>query len=182
MRAGGLIAGIAFALLAPGSARAYERQQHLGATAGGTVMSTNGGSSPLGWNFGLHYTYGLLDSLNLVVEADASGFGVGKAPAKNPPPEPGFVTAGGVGAVYIFDVLRWVPYAGGIAGPAYFGGGFLRSGFVTPDIQLAAGLDYQFSRSWTAGVAYRQHFFITKMTDYPEFTSLGLRFEYTWGW
>jgi hypothetical protein len=31
-------------------------------------------------------------------------------------------------------------------------------------------------------VAYRQHLFVAKMTDYPSFSTLGLRFEYTWGW
>jgi len=119
--------------------------------------------------------------VNLVVEADASGFVVGTAP-KSPAPEPGFVATGGVGLVYVFDVMRWVPYAGGIIGAGYFGGGWLTSPLLTPDAQLAVGLDYQISRSWTVGGAYRQHFFLTQMNTYPEFTSVGLRFEYVWGW
>jgi hypothetical protein len=176
-----LIGGLGCALALPGEALAVERQQHLGVSAGGTVMSTNGGTTPFGWNLGLHYTYGLWDAVNLVVEADASGFGVGTAP-KNPAPEPGIVATGGVGLMYVFDVLRWVPYAGGIAGAGYFGGGWLGSPFVTLDLQLAAGLDYQITRTWTVGAAYRQHFFVTEMSTYPEFTSVGLRFEYVWGW
>ncbi|MGO8993271.1 MAG: hypothetical protein ACLQVI_08070 [Polyangiaceae bacterium] len=176
-----LIGGLA-CTLAPRTALAVERQDHLGLSAGATVMSTNGGGSPFGWNLGLHYTYGLWDAVNFVVEADASGFVLGTEPAKNPPPEPSFVATGGVGLMYVFDVLRWVPYAGGVVGAGYFGGGWLSGPFVTPDVQLAVGLDYQFSRAWTAGVAYRQHFFLTEMNTYPEFTSVGLRLEYVWGW
>ncbi len=75
-----------------------------------------------------------------------------------------------------------MPYAGGIAGAGYFKGGFLSSPLVTPDLQLAAGLDYEITRSWAVGAYYRQHFFVTKMDTYPEFTTVGLRFEYVWGW
>jgi opacity protein-like surface antigen len=163
-------------------AHAYERQQHLGVQLGGTLMSTPNGGTPFGGNFGLHYTYGLSDALNLVVEADISAFPVGTEPAKNPPAQPGFVSTGGVGLMYVFDVLRWVPYAGGIAGAGIFDGGYLGAPLIAPDLQLALGVDYEITRSWTIGVAYRQHFFVTQMTAYPEFTTLGLRFEYVWGW
>jgi hypothetical protein len=182
MRVAGCLLGLVGCALAwARPALAVERQQHLGASLGGTVMSTNGGGSPFGWNAGLHYTYGLWDAVNFVVEADASGFPLGTAP-KNPAPEPGFVATGGVGLMYVFDVMRWVPYAGGIAGAGYLAGGWLTSPLVTPDVQLAVGLDYQVSRSFTVGGAYRQHFFLSQMNTYPEFTSLGLRVEYVWGW
>ncbi len=174
--------GGALVLARPALALAVERQQHVGVQAGGTVMSTSGAGTPLGWNLGLHYTYGLWDAVNLVVEADGSGFFPGRSPGKLSPPAPAFVGTGGVGAVYVFDVMRLVPYAGGLAGAGYFGGGWLNSGFVTPDVQLAIGLDYQFTRTWTAGVAYRQHFFLAKENTYTEFTTLALRFEYVWGW
>ncbi len=144
-------------------------------------MSTTGGGSPFGVNLGLHYTYGLWDAVNFVVEADASAFPLGTAP-KNPAPEPAVVATGGVGLMYVFDVLRWVPYAGGIAGVGYFGGGYLSQSLVIPDAQLAVGVDYELTRSWTVGAAYRQHFLLTQMNTYPELTSVGLRFEYVWGW
>jgi hypothetical protein len=173
-------------LLAVTSARpalAFERQQHVGADLGGAVLSTNGGSSKFGGSAGLHYTYGVLDSLNLVFEVAAFGFGIDARPAKGaPPPEPGVVATAAGGAMYILDVLRWVPYGGVLLGAAYATGGLLDQGFGTLDVQLALGVDYQLSRSWTVGVTYRQHMFVAKMTDYPEFTALGLRFEYTWGW
>jgi hypothetical protein len=176
-----LIAGLAAALALPRSADAFEHQQRFGVTTGTTFMTTNGGSSPAGLNFGLHYTYGLWDAVNLVVEADASGFFKGATP-KNPPPEPGFVGTGGIGAVYVFDVLRWVPYAGGIAGAGYFRGGYMATPLWTPDLQLAAGLDYEITRAWTVGVSYREHFFVAEMNTYPAFASFGLRAEYVWGW
>src|ERR1700722_1366897 len=120
MRAGSgwCLIGLAAALALPRSAEAFERQQSLGVTTGATFMTTNGGASLGGWNLGLHYTFGLWDAVNLVVEADASGFSVG-TPPKSPAPEPSFVGTGGVGLVYVFDVSRWVPYAGGIAGAGY---------------------------------------------------------------
>jgi len=162
-------------------ADAYERQQHFGVTTGASFMTTNGGSSPAGWNLGLHYTYGLWDAVNLVVEADTSGFSTGPG-GKTPPPEPTVVATGGIGAAYVFDVLRWVPYVGGIAGAGYFTGGYVKPAFATPDLQLAAGLDYEITRSWAVGISYREHFFVTEMNTYPAFATVGLRFEYVWGW
>jgi hypothetical protein len=176
-----LIGAVGCALAVPRTASAYERQQQFGLSAGSTLMSTNGGGSPFGLNLGLHYTYGFSDALSIVVEADTSIFPQG-SPPKSPPPQPSNVSTGGVGLLYVFDVMRWVPYVGGLAGAGYLGGGYLSQGLVTPDLQLAVGVDYELTRSWTIGAAYRQHFFVTQMNTYPEFTSLGLRFEYVWGW
>ena len=117
--------------------------------------------------------------MNFVIEADANSFAFGSKVGA--PPQPTFVASGGVGLMYVFDVMRWVPYAGGIASVGYFNGGYQRLSTTTPDLQLAAGLDYEITRSWTAGVAYRQHFFVADMNTYPEFTTLALRFEYVWG-
>jgi hypothetical protein len=173
------IGGLVCALALPREATALEREQHLGVQAGATAMSTTPGGSPFGLNLGLHYTYGLWDAVNLVVEADANSFAFGSKVGA--PPQPTIVATGGVGLMYVFDVLRWVPYAGGIAGAGYFGGGYQKLSLMTPDLQLAIGLDYEITRSWTVGVAYRQHFFVTEMNTYPEFTTIGARFEYVWG-
>ena len=164
-------------LCAPSVAGAYERQQHLGFDASGAYMTTSG-TGKLGIDLGLHYTYGLTDAFNFVADVGWAGFTSSDATG----PQPSTIAYGGVGVLYVFDVLRWVPYAGGIIGPAYFAGGAVPSNFVTPDLQLAAGLDYSFNREWSAGVAYRQHLFFAKTSDYPEYTSLGLRVEYVWGW
>jgi hypothetical protein len=177
MRARLSLLAFAAALVVPSVAHAYERQQHLGFDALGAYMTTDG-TGKLGIDLGLHYTYGLSDALNLVADAGGSTFTSSGATG----PQPAGIVYGGVGVVYVFDVLRWVPYAGGLIGPAYFTGGTVPSPFVTPDLQIAAGLDYAIDRSWSVGLAYRQHMFLAKTGDYPEYTSVGLRAEYTWGW
>ena len=164
-------------LLSPSVAHAYERQQHLGLDVGGAYMTTTG-TGKLGLDLSLHYTYGLSDAFNLVADAGWAGFTSSGATG----PQPSTIGYGGVGVLYVFDVLRWVPYAGALVGPAVFGGGATASTFVTPDVQIAAGLDYAFDRTWSAGVAYRQHLFLGKTGDYPEYSSLALRVEYVWGW
>jgi len=171
----------ACAFLIARSASAYERQQHFGLAAGGALSTTDSVPARAGIDLGLHYTYGLSDAFNFVAEVGAAGLTARDA-SKAPPPQPGVVGTGGVGLTYIFDVLRWVPYAGVLVGPAYFEGARVPHPFWTPDAQLAAGLDYELSRSWAVGVEYRQHLFVSKMSTYPEFTTLGLRFEYVWGW
>lgn len=182
MRAGWcFVGGLACALTFARTARAYERQQHLGLSLGGMTFSTTGGGTPLGGDVGLHYNYGFSDALTIVVEADVSAFAHG-TPPKSPAPEPGLVTTGGAGLLYVFDVLRWVPYAGAIAGAGYFTGGYMTKGLVTPDLQIAVGVDYQITRSWTVGAAYRQHIFLTQTGTYPNANALGLRVEYVWGW
>jgi hypothetical protein len=186
MRAGWCLKGglacafsLAFVFAFAHPAHAYERQQHLGVSAGGMAFSPNGGGTTLGGNLGLHYNYGLSDAFTLVLEADASAFPLGTAP-KTPPPQPSIVTTGGVGLVYVFDVLRWVPYAGGLVGAGYFTGGYLPKGVGALDLELAAGLDYQITRTWTVGAAYRQHFFVTQTNTFGE--TISLRFQYVWGW
>jgi hypothetical protein len=182
MTARGTLAFLTFlACAAPRTALAYERQQHFGLSLGGTAMTTNNAGTGFGGTFGVHYAYGLSDAFNLLVEADATGFPLGTAP-KTPPPQPAFLATSGVGVAYVFDVTRWVPYAGGIAGAGLLGAGYLGSPTIVPDLQLAIGVDYEITRTWTVGVAYRQHFFFTQMDTYPEITQVGLRFEYVWGW
>jgi hypothetical protein len=180
MRAFWCFAGLACVLAVPRAAHATEKQQNFGLQLGGTLMSTQGGGSPFGPNVALHYSYGITDAWNIVVEGDFSAFPQG-APPKTPPPQPGFVTTGGVGAMYIFDVMRLVPYAGALAGAAYFGGGYLAEPTILPDLQLCAGVDYPLTPSWTVGAAYRQHMFVFNTGTYPEFTTLGLRLDFTWG-
>lgn len=178
-----IAASFACVALAARPGLAYERQQHLGLTAGGALSSTDGatGTQP-GVDLGLRYTYGVTDAFNLLVDVSGMSLGTEARPAKNVPPQPGRVLAGGVGLAYVFDVTRWVPYAGAVIGPAYAGGGLLQSGFWAPDAQILVGLDYQISRSWSLGGAYSQHMLFTKMSTYPELSTLGLHVDYVWGW
>jgi hypothetical protein len=184
MRRSLLAVGLAAAavLVAERSASAYERQQHLGLTAGGALSSTdNAGTSP-GIDFGLRYTYGLTDAFNFIADVSGMALTTETAPAKNVPPQPGVIATGGVGIAYIFDVTRWVPYAGALVGPAYLGGGLIQSPVWTFDAQVVAGLDYQVSRSWSVGGAYSQHLLALKMSTYSELATLGLHVDYVWGW
>ncbi len=177
MRARVSLLAFVLALSAPSIARAYERQQHLGADARVAYMTTSG-TGKIGIDLGLHYTYGLSDAFNLVAEAGWAGFTSSGATG----PQPSTIAYGGVGALYVFDVLRWVPYAGALVGPAYFTGGAVDKAFFVPDLQLAAGLDYAITREWAVGGEYRQHVFVGKTSDYPEYSAFGLRVEYVWGW
>ncbi len=183
MRAGPIaisLAGVC-ALFTARSASAYERQQHFGLEAGGALSQTDSAKTRAGIDLGLHYTYGISDAFNFVAEVGGAGL-TAQGPSKAPPPQPGIVATGGAGVTYVFDVVRWVPYAGVLLGPAYFAGARVAHPFWTPDAQLAVGLDYEITRSWAVGFAYRQHMFVSKMSTYPEFTTLGLRVEYIWGW
>jgi len=104
------LSALAFALCAvwTSEAHAYERQWHVGVGLDYALFlpSTDkllSGPRP-GLGPSLHLTYGLNDTFNLLAEIDGS-----YSPHAQTP-----VTIGGasLGATYIFDVLRWVPYAG----------------------------------------------------------------------
>jgi hypothetical protein len=61
-------------------------------------------------------------------------------------------------------------------------GGNLPSPKFVMGATLAAGLDYQVTRAFTAGLAVRQHFPFSNMDDYPSFTQIMARAELVWGW
>jgi hypothetical protein len=88
----------------------------------------------------LYAKYGMNDWFNVVAEVSGSGH-----PAKNT-----VLVGGRVGAEYVFDILRWVPYVGGLAGSAVV---FTSGNSVSPrlDLEVPFGLDYQLSRSFAVG-------------------------------
>jgi hypothetical protein len=176
-----LLAALAATTLAR-SASAYERQQHFGLEAGGALSSTSGAGNQLGGVLAGRYTYGFSDAINILAEVGEMPLTSEARPAKNVPPQPGNVGYAGAGLAYVFDVTQWVPYAGAMIGPAYVSGGLLGSPFWTVDAQLTLGLDWQLSRSWSIGAAGAQHMLLTRLSTYPEMTTLGLRVEYVWGW
>jgi hypothetical protein len=180
---------IALALtVCPERARAFERQHHAGVDLGLTLLSASDAPSiNLSEGVGLHYTYGLTDAFNLMVEGSASFYSwksaISTDPNKPTPPTlPGMIAGLGVGVGYVLDVLRWVPYGGLLIGGDYLSGGNLDKSFFAPDAQLALGVDYQISRAWAVGVAYRQHMLLTKASTYPSYSFFALRAEYVWGW
>jgi len=176
-----LALSLPFALLVARSASAYERQQTIGLDAGGVISGTNGANTKLGGNLALHYTYGVTDAFLAMAEVGGSGL-TADLPSKKTPAEPGIVATAALGAGYVFDVSRWVPYAGVLLGPAYFANARVTQPFWTLDAQLAVGVDYEVTRSWAVGISYRQHMFLEKASTYPEFTVVSLRLEYVWGW
>jgi outer membrane protein W len=75
-----------------------------------------------------------------------------------------------------------VPYFGVLAGGYHLSGGTLDSAVLVFGGAAEVGLDYQLSRQWAIGVSGQQHFLLTKMSTYPSYTNVMLRFEYMWGY
>jgi hypothetical protein len=163
-------------------ARAIEREHHLGLDAGGSLLVVNDKSTPdLGGGFGAHWTYGLNDAFNLMAEGAWSLVALHESTEGAPRTRPSWVANADVGLGYVFDVLRWVPYGGVLVGGYALSGGSIDRVKMLAGASLALGLDYRFSRSVAAGVAFRQHM-LTEPSTYPSFTQVFARVEYTWGW
>jgi hypothetical protein len=169
----------------PRAAHAIERQHHFGLDPSLAMLKVDDKSSlSTGVGLGVHYTYGLSDQFNLMAELNAS---IVAADQKQDTPttprtRPAEVDHALVGVGYVIDVLRWVPYFGVLAGGYRLAGGTLDSALVVFGGAAQLGLDYQLSRQWALGVAGQQHFLLTKMSTYPSYTTLMLRFEYMWGY
>jgi Outer membrane protein beta-barrel domain len=181
----GAVVVVALLLTSARGARAFERQQHLGVDGGFTLLNINDKStSDLGATFGLHYAYGLTDAFNLVAQAQHQIVALNQQldNPDTPHTRPAFVSSGTIGAEYIFDVLRWVPYVGALAGPYFMGGGTIDNLKVLFGAQLEVGLDFQLTRNLAVGAAYHEHFMLTDMATYPVFFNVLGRVEYVWGW
>jgi hypothetical protein len=159
-------------LCAAGSARAFEREWHLGAGAG----VSNGNGLAMSPALSAYAAYGISDTFDARVEVTARGYHVGSEQNPN-----ALSTMAGV--TYKLDVLRWVPWAGVYAGHLAFSSD-PREGlsFVRHDLALGLGLglDYGFSRNWGAGVTLRFDDALTSSSA-RTFDAL-LRAEYRWGW
>jgi opacity protein-like surface antigen len=166
VRNGRLVAAaiVTAALACAPSASAFERQWHAGADVGMATLFSGDGSTGIAG--GAHLAYGLTDAFNAMLEADVS-----RHPSLGQT-----VYSAGIGAGYTIDVIRWVPYVGVLAGGYRFVGPPSSSAF---GVQLAAGLDYQFSRNLAAGLQFRFHELLTGDTN--SYTTTLLRIEYLWG-
>jgi hypothetical protein len=165
--------------LVPKLASAYERQWHAGAALGYALQGDASGLAN-GFGGGLHLAYGLNDTFNAMLDVDATYHPGNKLVL-------GSATAG-VG--YVFDVLRWVPYIGLMAG-AYdvFNtsgacGGPSQPHCVATHLGAAipAGLDYQLSRSVAVGGQVKYNLLFLGSDAPAHYLTVFARAEYTWGW
>jgi Outer membrane protein beta-barrel domain len=178
-------AAVVWTLALTGEAKAIERQHHVGLGPSVDVLSIDDKSTlDVGAGVGLHYTYGISDQFNLMVEAGGAIVAANQEQdtPETPRTRPAGVDRAGVGVGYVIDVLQWVPYIGVLASGYRLSGGTLDGSLFIPGAELALGLDYQLSRQWAVGVAVRQHFLLTKMSTYPTYTTGLLRIEYMWGY
>lgn len=171
-------------MLGASEAQAFERQHHLGVEGGfGILKVADKDTLDLGAGPQVHYAYGNSDAFNFMVEAGYMQVAIEEAAgAKITPNRPTGVTNLGVGIAYVLDVVRWVPYGGVLADGYVFTGGNLDKPRFAAGVALALGLDYQFSRNFAVGFAFRQHFALSAITDYPSYSQFFLRAEYVWGW
>jgi hypothetical protein len=169
------------ALEAP--ARAVEHEKHLGVDLGGSMLVIDGKSTnDLGGTAMLHYTLGLSDAFDLMFEGAYSLVALGQHASgpKTPHTYPEWIANANVGIGYVFDVLTWVPYAGILVGGYGLSGGTIQGLKAMPGVEIALGLDYRIARSFSVGVAARQHL-LSETDTYKSFTQLLARFEYVWG-
>ena len=175
---------LAAVALVPREASAIERQHHLGLAPSLSMLKVDAKSSlSVGAGLGVHYTYGINDQFNLMAEVNASIVAAKQQQdmPTSPHTRPAEVDHALLGVGYVIDVLQWVPYFGVLAGGYRLAGGTLDDALLIFGGAAELGLDYQVARNWAVGVAGQQHFLLTKMSTYPSYTTLMLRFEYSWG-
>ena len=168
-------------------AQAFEKQQHIAVQTGPSLLVVSGAeqsTTNLGATLGAIYTYGLSDMFNLHASVNGSLFTRGTSVAdKQPRPRQPLLLAGAhLGASYLIDVLRWVPYVGADLGATAFAGHDFTAARFFPSARAFAGLDYQIDRHLAVGGLARQEFFVTKMSNYPSRTELLFKLEYAWGY
>ena len=168
----------------PREARAIERQHHIGLDPTLAMLKIDDKSTvSVGAGLGLHYTYGINDQFNFMAEMNVSRVAANQQQDEptSPHSRPADVGYASAGVGYVIDVLRFVPYFGLLLGGYRLSGGTLDSALLLPGVELAAGLDYQLNRQWAVGLAGREHLLFTKLSTYPSYTTVLLRFEYMWG-
>jgi hypothetical protein len=173
-----LLACAAAFSLSSRDAQAFERQWHVGASAGYSPYINPAGVTLHGFGGGLHLTYGVSDTINFLVLADVS---VHPATTHERKPVDGILLGGGsIGLGYVFDILQVVPYVGAAVG------GYYAVDPVTPGGRLAVtvpfGLDYQLSRSFAVGLAGEYKLLFLDPAGVGQRFGAFLRAEYIWGY
>ncbi len=182
---GALVACSALALLlSAGPVSALEHQHHLGLDPSLSMLKVDDKSTmSVGGGIGAHYTYDVDDQFLFLAELNVSRVAADQQQdfPESPRTRPADVAYATAGIGYVIDVMRFVPYLGVLAGGYRLSGGTLDGPLIIPGAEAGVGLDYQITRHFTAGVGGRQHFLLTRMSTYPTYTTVQLRFEYVWG-
>jgi hypothetical protein len=157
------------------TARATERQWHLGAGLGAATAT----SDAVGWGpaVEVHAAYGINDLFD--VRAMVSGSRHTLTYAEGVFEESGNVLTASAGLTYKLDIIEWVPYFGVMAGYQHSDVTPLDGVVREHDLMIAgvAGLDYAVSREFGLGVRLGAHW----TTEGALWTSGFFRAEYRWG-
>jgi hypothetical protein len=133
----------------------------------------------VGAGFGIHYGYGITDQFNLVLELQYAVLALDVFPT-DPPTHPATMWNADVGLTYLLDVMRWVPYFGGLLGGYWMNGGTVGS-LILPGADLVAGLGYLVTPRWLVGFEASEHFLFTDMNLYTSYTTVFARTTFLWG-
>ena len=166
-------------------AHAIERQHHIGLDPTLAMLKVDDKPTvSIGGGLGLHYTYGINDQFNFMAELNGSVVATDEEveTPTTPLTRPTNVAHATAGVGYVIDILQFVPYLGLLVGGYRLAGGTLQDPLILPGAEIALGLDYQLSRHWAIGLGLRQHLLFTKLSTYPSYSTLLLRFEYMWGY
>jgi hypothetical protein len=171
-----LVAALVLGYASP--AAAVEREHSLSLGAGAAMLDVSSKGSP-SWGAGaaIAYSYGLSDAFNFLAEGSWSTVALNETA----PNAPSMISTLNAGVSYVFDVVRWVPYAGLLAGTSLMNGGGIGGLKFVPEAVVALGFDYRIDRSLSLGLALRQAFF-TDPSTYPSYSQAFARVGYVWGW
>lgn len=179
------LAALTFVESFSGTASAIENQHHVG--IGGqlaTLIVEDKSTASVGGGLALHYTYGINDTFNLMIEATSSSVAREQFQdtPETPRTRPAGIDHGAFGVGYVIDILQWVPFICVLGGTYRVYGGTLPEELWLPGLSGGVGLDYQLTRSIAIGAGVREHLMISKLSTYPTYTTVFLRAEYMWGW
>jgi hypothetical protein len=163
-------------------AGAVEQEHHFGVDLGLGILTISDKKAPdIGAGAGFHYTYGITDQFNLIAEVQYSRVAWSAPSPTDPPTHPANAWNADVGAAYVLDVLRWIPYFGALGGAYVLDGGTIPGNLVLPGAEVVVGLDYLLTPVWSVGVEGSEHFLFTDMALYTSFTNVVARAEFIWG-
>jgi len=173
----GMLCGAA-AWLAPGQARAFEREWHVGGGVGLTAYPHYYGAGP---SLGVNAGYGISDVFDLKFELLASSHSY--QPGAESPSQRGAAYSAVAGLSYKLDILQWIPYGAAMVGFQHIAGPVPVSEPFRKDdalLALVLGLDYAATRNFGLGLSFRSNFLLSTFDEGEAFTSM-LRAEYHWG-